>query len=405
MARRPIAAAAAAGLGAGLLLVAGVLLGAAPAAAAGPSGCAYGTGGSQAGAICWLDMSGYDETQAASAGGQQLGVSLPGGYHVSFTVHTGSNGTLPYRSLKATSFPTWSGAYLGNRVYTNAAGKPALYGTANGGGTLMTLDDIKVTNSADQPVSSYGFIVADAESSDAQESITFQSDKSLTAVYPASSQYPYCTGGLTGLGSATVTCVGGPHPNGPNGAIALQANGPTRISAALRHGGIQGVAFAVVTANVKLTKTVDGRVNPSDSFDIAVSQGGASEAAVTGSANSVTTAPMTVLSTDPITLSDEATPGSGTDLGAYAQSWSCTNSATSSSTDLPSGAGTSKQLSLEPGDDVACTVTNTAPDVVDTPIGDVKLALGLTVSALVGGSIVLGLRRRQAAEAGREGRG
>jgi MYXO-CTERM domain-containing protein len=372
---------------------AALIAGAGAALAAGPSGCSYGSGGPEAGAICWLDMSSYDETQAA-VGGQQLGVTLPGGYHVTFTVHTAKNGNLPYTSLKATAFPTWSGAYLGNHVYTGTSGKPALYGTAQGGGNVMTLSNIAVTDAAGQPVSSYGFIVADAESSDTQESITFTSDKLLNAVYPATSQFPYCTGGLTGVGSAKVTCVGGPH-SGANGAIALQAESPSEISAALVQGGLQGVAFAVVTSDVKLVKQVAGRVNAGDSFDVTVSQGATLGSASTGSANNASTGQITILNTDPITLAEAATAGSGTDLGGYTQNWACTNSATSSDTVLPSGAGTSKQLSLQPGDDVTCTVTNTAP-TVDTPIVDPEVGAAAAAVALLGLAGGFALRRRRA---------
>jgi MYXO-CTERM domain-containing protein len=243
-------------------------------------------------------------------------------------------------------------------------------------------------------VSSYGFIVADAESTDVQESITFTSDKLLNAVYPATSQFPYCTGGLTGVGSAKVTCVGGPH-SGPNGAIALQADSPSEISAALVQGGIQGVAFAVVTSDVTLVKQVASRVNAGDSFDVTVGQGSTLGSASTGSANTASTGQITILNTDPITLAEAATAGSGTDLGGYTQSWACTNSATSSDTVLPSGAGTSKQLSLQPGDDVTCTVTNSAP-TLDTPVVDPAVGAAVAAVALLGVAGGFALRRRRA---------
>lgn len=375
--------------------LAGLLGGASSALAAGPSGCGYGSGGAEAGAICWLDMSSYDEAQAKKPSGQQLGVTLPGGYHVTFTVQTAKNGNLPYSSLAAHAFPTWSGAYLGNLVYQHTPGKPALYGTSQGGGTLMTLSNIAVTDAAGQPVTSYGFIVADAESTDVQESITFTSDKLLNAVYPATAQFPYCENGLTGLGSAKVTCVGGNH-SGPNGAIALQADTPSTISAALVHGGVEGVAFAVVTSDVKLVKNVASRVNPSDSFDVSVAQGSVLGSASTGTGTSATAGPVTILNTDPVTLAEAATPGSGADLAAYTQDWACTNSATTSDTALPSGSGTSKQLSLQPGDDVTCTVTNTAPVVVDTPAFSWGVAAEIVAALAVAIGAALLIRRRRA---------
>jgi hypothetical protein len=68
--RGPVVAA----LVASLALVAGLLtaivLVASPVQAAGPTGCGYGSTGPQAGALCWLDMSGYNQTLADSAAGQ-----------------------------------------------------------------------------------------------------------------------------------------------------------------------------------------------------------------------------------------------------------------------------------------------------------------------------------------------
>ena len=60
------------------------------------------------------------------------------------------------------------------------------------------------------------------------------------------------------------------------------------------------------------------------------------------------------------TLSEAPTPGSGTLMSDYSQSWSCTNAATGSTTPLPSGAGSSVQVAPAPGDDITCTVTNTS---------------------------------------------
>jgi hypothetical protein len=143
---------------------------------------------------------------------------------------------------------------------------------------------------------------------------------------------------------------------------------------------------------------VDGRVDPTDSFDVTVAQDGPLGSASTGSGATASTGAVTILNTDPVTLAEAATPGSGTDLGPYTQDWSCTNSATTSDTQLPSGSGTSKQLSLQPGDDVTCTLTNTAPTVVDTPMADEDVLGAAAVFSLVmGAGVLVFARRRRAA--------
>ncbi len=96
-----------------LVAVAGLVVGTlstvqllpAPAQAAGPTGCGYGSTGAEAGALCWLDMSGYNQTLADSAAGQAMSVSLPGGYTISFTIRTGPSMARPITRLLPPLFP------------------------------------------------------------------------------------------------------------------------------------------------------------------------------------------------------------------------------------------------------------------------------------------------------------
>src|SRR6202000_2560709 len=128
--------------------------------------CGYGTGGAQAQTLCWLDMSAYNFTQSSSPAGQPMTVSPPGGYTIGFPVTNRANGARPFSALNPVKFPTWGGAYIGNQAYSSTPGKPALYQTTNAGGDVVTLTNISVTDSTGQPVSGYGFVVADAESTD-----------------------------------------------------------------------------------------------------------------------------------------------------------------------------------------------------------------------------------------------
>jgi uncharacterized repeat protein (TIGR01451 family) len=326
--------------------------------------CGYGTGGTQASTLCWLDMSAYSFAQSSSAAGQPMTVSLPGGYTISFTVTTRANGGRPFSSLNPVPFPTWPGAYIGNHAYTATPGKPALYQTTNSGGDLITLTNIAVTDSTGAPINGYGFVVADAESTDTSESTTYGSNVPLKQISTSTPQFPYCGAGLTGVGTTSVTCTGGQTGTSGDGAIVLQADTPTQISAAMLGGGLQAVSFAIVTSKLTVNKVVVGRVKATDSFNLAASspEGTAIGSATTGSGNSASTGSLTVLPrTDgsAYTLSEAPTPGSGTLMSDYSQSWSCTNAATGSTTPLPSGSGSSVQVAPAPGDDITCTVTNT----------------------------------------------
>ncbi|MFI6522788.1 CshA/CshB family fibrillar adhesin-related protein [Spirillospora sp. NPDC050679] len=151
-----------------------------PAAAA-PVGCGFGRGGPFDSTICWLDMSGFDQRRAEGGGGQPMTVRITSTYSISFVVKVrpGPNGV---RRLEPTAFPTYTGTPVGNAYYVGAPGRPALYqqvGTAYGDQGTVVLDDIKVTGPAGQPLDGYGFVAADAETTNRDEALVFSSDKPL----------------------------------------------------------------------------------------------------------------------------------------------------------------------------------------------------------------------------------
>ena len=166
-----------------------------------------------------------------------MSVSITGGYTISFTIaNTSVTGHVTgFTPVHATTFPTYGGAYIGNDTYTSTPGKPALYQNNEGGTDQLSLSNIAVTDSAGAPVSGFGFVVADAENSAQGEKLIFSSNQNLANVSGTQSQ-PICGGGLTGVGTTTVTCTGA---SGGTGALLAQANDPSNITAQLFGGGLQ----------------------------------------------------------------------------------------------------------------------------------------------------------------------
>jgi hypothetical protein len=167
--------------------------------------------------------------------------------------------------------------------------------------------------------------------------------------------------------------------------------------------GRTGFAFAIMTSKITLDKTVNGRVSPGDSFDLSLTspESTVMGSASTGTGDSASTGGITVLPRTNgavYTMSESATPNSGTDLSAYAQDWTCTNASVSSTTVLPSGSGTRQTVSPQAGDDITCTITNTAPTVVDTPLVSWSVALELSGAALIVAAAVAVVRRRKRAQ-------
>ena len=126
-------------------------------------------------------MSTFDFAIAQTPAGQPMTISVTPSYTVSFTVHLAA-GADGLRDIKATAFPTWSGTPIGNAVYTDTPGKPALYqgSTGNSGaqGTI-TLSGIEVDGPGGGALDGYGFVAADAESTNTGEGVIFRSDQPI----------------------------------------------------------------------------------------------------------------------------------------------------------------------------------------------------------------------------------
>jgi hypothetical protein len=223
---------------------------------------AAGTG-TYARSLCWFDLSHYDAAQADSPGGQPMKVMLPGGYTITFTLNTTGGPVHP------SSLPTYSGAYLRNNGhYTGVSGKPALYQSSDRTTSKATLSNIIVVNAAGKQVSGYSFVGADAEATDAGESITWTSDSPLGLISTIENACDSGSG-LTGTGTTTVKCPSN-QTSTKTGTAILAALHPTTISQTMVGSGQQAVAFGVLISPVQLNKVVASRVNPTDSFRVSV---------------------------------------------------------------------------------------------------------------------------------------
>ncbi|HEX5195980.1 MAG TPA: sortase [Gaiellales bacterium] len=332
---------------------------AAPLAA--PAGCSFAQAGTGtfASTLCWLDLSAYNPNSASKPAGQPMTVTLPGGYTIRFNLHV--SGGL----VAATSFPTFVDAFLGNNGhYTGVAGRPALDQTTRGTTTTATLDGITVTGPGGVPETGYAFVGADAESTDRLESITWTANTPLTLLEPVGNA---CNSGsgLTGVGTKTVTCSASVS-NTKTGTPMLAAQAPSSIAQEMVGGGRQGVAFGVLVSTVQLNKEVTSRIDPSDAFGISIHSLPSNDllgSANTGTADTASTGPVTVLTSDvgsSFTFAEQITSGL---VSNYAGSWSCTRNGASDPA-LPSGdIGPSATVTLGVGDFVDCTITNTSKPV------------------------------------------
>lgn len=310
---------------------------------------------------CWLDFSSYNDTTAKSGAGQNFSYTLSDGATLTFNVK--ASGT---PGVVSTAAPSWSGAAVGNTAFLGIPNKPILYQTA-GGTTTITISAITITPPPGSPaVTAYMFVGADAESTNNGESLAFNTNGGnwtiLDQVNPISgSIYPT----ISGENTATFTETG---VAGTVGGYIVGSTSPTTVRTTLVGGGLQGVMFAVRFASMRLTKVINGaRINAADQFKFDVKATSSGSILATGTTSGTGTGPfaaaaVSLASGVPLTLTESMAGGSVSAITSYQPSLTCTNTASGSSTPMPTAlAVTSYDFgALQFGDAVQCTFTNTA---------------------------------------------
>ncbi|MFC5729543.1 MULTISPECIES: GEVED domain-containing protein [Nocardioides] len=370
--------------------VANTLAADAPAvAAAEAAGCGYGEGGRYDDTICWLDMSTYDDTTARTADGQSMSVTLPGGYRLSYTIKTRTADGYANAAVTSRAVPIETRFAFATEAYENIPGRPSLYSSPAPGtnGLDVELSNIRVEDPSGTALTSFAFVATDTEDNISGESLRWTSDKPLNhleTLYDQGSKG--CKPAtMTGFGTTTVTCtgVGGASTLAEKStSVLVSADAPTTFALRWVTPAQSGIAFGVNTASIEVSKVVEGRAEPSDSFDVSLRSPEGTElgSASTGTGNTATTGPVVVIppnNGEPFTLTDAATAGSGTDLADYTHTWACTRNGAPDPS-LPSGEATSVQVSPGTGDQIACTVTNRARPMDG---GDAPASYGTTFDA------------------------
>lgn len=359
------------------------LVAAAPASAATTDGCSYGEGGPSANALCWIDFAAFGSISAEelSSGSVSKPLSLTVGryqFDMTAVVSAGTDGS---QGVQATALPTWPGSVLGTTkagedFYLGTTGKPALYqATDSHSGDNMLRDTIELKNitvldtQTNLPVTSgYALVMADAESTGAGEGFSWSSSSNLseyTRAVPNGGNQP-CTGALTGIGTTTVDCTGGPRdlPNGDRGILMVSADSPTWISSQFRNNyasSREGVAFAVVlstsTSGINVAQdggsdaefTVNAK-NPSGELGKATSDGGEN-----------IDSPYQFLSSTEEVPTDYTVSktGGNTPAGAYDITWECSVNGVSVTPTL-SEDGLTATVNAPPNGASKCVATSTA---------------------------------------------
>lgn len=310
---------------------------------------------------CWIDMTSYNNALVMGAG-QPFTITLSDGSIFSFQL----NGVAaPATSgLAAIAPPSWTGAAVGNTAFLGIPNRPILYTTAAGTITL-TMSNIMITPPPGGATTGlFKVIVADAESTNQTESLTYTTNggnwEVIDQVNPISgSLYPTITN--TGT-TFTETGVAGTV-----GSYIVGTQSPTTVTVRLVAGGLQGIMFAIQYATISTNKVISGgRANAADQFTYGarVTSTGTvyAQGTSTGTGNGPFAASVaTVSSSVPTTVFEQMAAGSVSQIGQYTTSLTCTNGAVGSPTVLPVNQPVSSFdiASIAYGDSISCVFTNT----------------------------------------------
>jgi hypothetical protein len=213
--------------------------------------CGFATPGTgtYASTLCFVDFAGF----TASASGCQTVtagiVNTP--YIMTFCVSV-SGGPVAGAAIPTYFSPPTSEAFLGNNgFYTGIPGSPALYQSSQGTTTTVTITNIKVLDSNNNPATGWEFVSGDAESTDAGESISWTSNQNLSLL-PDSTSSPIgnaCAAptasnpsavSLTGVGTTTVQCAATVSSD-KTGTVILEAPAPTSLTVTMVGTGLQAI--------------------------------------------------------------------------------------------------------------------------------------------------------------------
>ena len=231
--------------------------------------CGFASPGSgyYASTMCFVDFAPLTGAalRAANTTGTclEMSVQLPEAYTLYFCINISGPILASNSPPLAHDLPTWTNGFLGNNVnglpfYTGVPGNPALYENVQGATDIITFSNITVINPQGVPATGWEATSADAESTDLNESITWNSNVPLTVIpnnqtgvtEPVGNA---CQNGtdLTGNGTTTVECYGGNPARDPSvgtktGTAMVEAETPTTLVATLVGGGLQGITFGLM---------------------------------------------------------------------------------------------------------------------------------------------------------------
>ena len=334
--------------------------------------------GPNAGGIGWFNFGSVTFNPGAPA--VNVTGTLNDGTVVSFDINvTNDSGVAAgYQALQP---PSWAGTFFANPAfpggYNGVVGEIDLICPIFGiGQNTAHLSNITLTDSIGNPVTNYTTIVADAESTDFSEVMTWVTNGTAWTQFALLGNTIPPT--ITGLGTNTVQMTGTAAPGVIHENYVLTTNSPTAIDVSTQATVTTsrlGFAIGFAVTKVQIQKNVQGRLDPTDQFTLNVTGTYPSTATTTGNANGIQT--QTAISFGlpgaAFTVNESMAPGSLNPLSAYTQTVTAVN--LSPGQTIPPVGPLPQTVTPTLGDVIIYTVTNailppTAVKTVDKAFAD-----------------------------------
>jgi prepilin-type N-terminal cleavage/methylation domain-containing protein len=214
--------------------------------------------GPYASSLCFVDFSNANLSASCGAPSQVTAAVTNTPYTMTFNVCV-TGGPVVATSIPTYFNPPYGGAFLGiNGFYTGIPGNPALYqiyeGSQGQPTTVVNITNIQVLDARNNPAVGWQLVTGDAESTDAGESMTWNSSVILN-------QLPYNSIGnacnnpdvqsgktFTGVGTTTVVCAepSDAPSSQKTGTVMLESLSPSSVTITMVGAGKEAMFLGLL---------------------------------------------------------------------------------------------------------------------------------------------------------------
>lgn len=321
------------------------------------------TSGPSAGGIGWFTFGTLTISPGTTL--NNLTGTLQDGSTVTFDLSLSLTSGQP-RTFVAVPTPSFGNAPFGTLGYTGITGNSALYSNFNFNGpgvNTFTISNIVVKDNFGNPISNYTAVLADSETTSANEAWEWQTNGGVWKLLDVLGSNPPI---VNGIGTQSVTIAGFQlFPEVTNAAFIMTTQSPTQLIVVSTEtiSGRQSFNLGFALTKLTLQKDVGQRIDNSDQFVLDIGGTPSDQAITTGLNNGIQNEIATIypIIDNTYTIDESIALGSASTLTDYYQIISASNATPAGS--IPPVSALPITFTPQLGDDVTYKIINAAPEV------------------------------------------